>query len=156
MRYSYDVAGVVYSNDAYGNISTVTSPLSDVATMEYDAYGRVTSSIDPLTNESNYAYDDKGSVTQVTDPRGKITYFYYSYTGCGCSSSSGLLAKVKDPLNNETVFAYSATLRASLRTSTTAIAEARGHGQICVNGDATLQRRIACGVHAHVPAKCPA
>jgi YD repeat-containing protein len=100
-------AGIVAAYDANGNVTSVTDPLNNSRTFGYDSLGRMTSVKDPLNNETLIEYDHLGNVTKTTDPRNKSTYLYYAYTSCGgCGGKAGQLTKVKDALNNETLFAY--------------------------------------------------
>jgi RHS repeat-associated protein len=100
-------AGIVVAYDANGNATSVTDPLGKSRTFGYDSLGRMTSAKDPLNNETKMEYDGLGNMTKTTDPRNKSTYFYYAYASCGgCGEGGGKLTKVKDALNNETLFAY--------------------------------------------------
>ncbi|GMW03109.1 MAG: hypothetical protein AMXMBFR84_42450 [Candidatus Hydrogenedentota bacterium] len=102
-----DAAGMVYAYDTAGNITSITNPLGHTTAVQYDSYGQVTSVTNPMSQVTSYAYDSLGNMTLMTDPRSKTTTFFYAYGGCGgCGGSNGLLTKVKDALNNETLYAH--------------------------------------------------
>lgn len=104
---SVAAAGYQLAYDAYGQVTTVTDPLSHATTLGYDAVGNLTSVTDPNSSTRTMYYDDYGNVTRTTNPLNKDTYYYYSYGGCGgCGGGSQLLTKVKDALNNETEMHY--------------------------------------------------
>ncbi len=70
-----------YSYDAYGNISSVTDPMSRETGTEHDLLGRVTAVTDALGNTNQFAYNAWGSLTNLTDANGNETAFEYDEAG---------------------------------------------------------------------------
>ncbi|MBM3494715.1 MAG: RHS repeat protein, partial [Armatimonadetes bacterium] len=103
-------------------ITTVTDPTSRQISLSYDGNGRITTITDPLSRQWSLSYTD-GNLTQVTWPSvGGNSYdmdFAYNANHCIATltdrrgkdwtfsyNADNSLAWQKDPLNNQTSFAY--------------------------------------------------
>jgi len=64
------------SDDARGNVTTITDPLSSTRTFTYDpTFNQATSTTDPLGNTTSFTYDDLGNLASASDPLGNFRYF---------------------------------------------------------------------------------
>lgn len=82
-------------SDAY---ATVLDAAGATTRYRFDAFGYVTEVTDPLSNVTTYAYDDLDRPTRTIDPLGKSTYFTYD--------AAGRLTERKDRLNRRIQYAY--------------------------------------------------
>ena len=116
-----------YTYDAYGNLASVTDPLTHVTSYQYDMLGRCTAVTDALNNTSSVLYDAVGNVLAVTDASGAVSHYQYdsmdrlvqttlpkpdaSETNLAPTTTyqydlNGNLTSVTDPLGNVTSYAY--------------------------------------------------
>lgn len=75
-------------------IATETAPNGGVTQYGYDAYGQVTSITDPLSHVSTLVYNTKGQVITQTAPNGQTTTFTYEQRGRLWSSLTNGLSTV--------------------------------------------------------------
>jgi RHS repeat-associated protein len=122
VSYTYDSAGhplsrtdenghaTTYTYDSYGNVLTVTAPISSTlsatTTYTYNSFGEVLTATDPLGKVTTRTYDPSGNLLTVTTPvpsagvSASVTQFAYN--------ALGELTSITDPLNNVTALTYTA------------------------------------------------
>jgi RHS repeat-associated protein len=108
-----------YAYNAFGELTSVTDPLSHVTSYTYDADGNRSSMTDPDSNTTNYTYDNANRLTTIT--RADTTTLANSYdadgnlTGQtdGASHTTSYsydplnrVASVTDPLSHTTNYGY--------------------------------------------------
>ena len=90
---------MTYTYDGNGNMLTSTDALGNTTTFTYDpTFNQITSITDPLGNEATLTYDSNGNLITTTDQNGNVNSFTYDPTG--------LLLTSTDPLGNTTTIAY--------------------------------------------------
>ena len=106
----------LYRFSPQGVLLNVTDPMGQTRTFEHDGNGQVTamkgngmcpSCGDPASGDQSFTYDGYGNRTSMTDAQGKTT----TYTYTSPLDDDGLpkfqrIAKVTDPLGNETHYTY--------------------------------------------------
>ena len=88
--------------DAEGRILSVKDRGNRSTTNTYDALGRMLKTTHPDGTFRSKTYDSIGRVITETNERGQITTYEYD-PNCGCDNRR---TKVKDALNNSTVYTY--------------------------------------------------
>jgi len=114
-----------------GRLRDVTDPMGQTRIFEYDGNGQVTSIKgngmcpscgDPASGDQSFTYDGYGNRTSMKDALGKTT----TYTYTNPLDADGLpkfqrIAKVTDPLGNETRYAY------DIEGNLLSVTDANGH-----------------------------
>jgi RHS repeat-associated protein len=90
-----DTATFTYS---YGDLASITDPLSNTIRRFTDGAGRLLSLEDALGNLTAYTYDGFDRVSKIADAQGNATQFTYDL--------AGNLTQVKDANNNQTNYTY--------------------------------------------------
>jgi YD repeat-containing protein len=79
-----------YTYNEFGQLLSVTGPLSDTTTFSYDSQGNLASSANAAGHVTNYgSYDQSGRVGRITDPNGLVTELSYTPRGWLASSVAG-------------------------------------------------------------------
>ena len=118
-----------YTQDANGNVTSITDPLGRITTQTYDALNRLVSLTQPAPAVGaaapviNYAYNGQDQLTQVTDPRNLITR--YGYDGLANLNS------LQSPDTGTTNHAYDAN--GNLTASTDAKGQTSSHSYDALN-----------------------
>jgi RHS repeat-associated protein len=122
--YTYDTDGnrltstnalgtTTFTYNSFGQVLTVTDPMSGVWTNTYDSQGNLLTVKNPLNHATTMTYGTRGQLLTVTDPLNHTTTFTYD--------TSGNLTRRTDALNNETDIAYNA--RGQMTSETNALDE---------------------------------
>ncbi len=89
-----------YSYDVAGHSTTLANPDGGTVVSTYDAFGQLLSVTDPLTHITRYGYDPTTrNLLTRTDPNSQVTTYGYDPT-------NQYVASVRDPLGNITSFTY--------------------------------------------------
>ncbi len=98
-----------YKYDAYGDLESMTDPLSHEWKYEYNTYGDRTAEIDPEGNKRTRGYNEDSQETSTVSPRGHVTgASEASFTTTIERDAQGRPIKVIDPLKHETQYGYDA------------------------------------------------
>lgn len=90
---------VSFTNDANGNVLTLTDPLDNTTTFSYDpVFNNVTTITDRIGNTTKFTYDPHGNVLTQTDANDHTTSFVYN--------QFGQPTQITDPLGQKTTLAY--------------------------------------------------
>ncbi|HVF14431.1 MAG TPA: RHS repeat-associated core domain-containing protein [Acidimicrobiales bacterium] len=84
------------------DLTAMTDPNNNTATMAYDERGNMLSAVDPLGRRSAYTWDALNSVTSITDPKGVTTTFEYDAAGNLLRRSRPLLSAAGDAVATQT------------------------------------------------------
>jgi RHS repeat-associated protein len=93
---------------SWGDLASITDPLSRTTKRFVDTGGRLVGVTDPLGNVTRNAYDALNEITSATDPAGSVTAFTYD--------GNGNLLTVTDANNHTTTYTYDSMDRMSTRT----------------------------------------
>ena len=96
-----------YTYGTYGELKSVTNPLSHKWEYEYDSYGDRTAEIDPLGNKRTWEYNADSQETSTVSPRGNVVGGEPSkYTTKIERTAQGRPLKVTDTLGHTTKYTY--------------------------------------------------
>jgi YD repeat-containing protein len=130
-----------YGYDADGNVTSVVSPLGNVAgntpatyttTDAYDADNELTSSTGPMGRQTTYAYDSAGNETKTTDPQGYVETTAYDADDRPCWTLKGATTATScsSPPIGATLTSYWKDTDAPLT-----VTDSNGHATTDVYGD---------------------
>ncbi len=96
-----------YTYGTYGELKSVTNPLSHKWEYEYDSYGDRTAEIDPLGNKRIWEYNADSQEIATVSPRGNLVGGEPSkYTTKIERNAQGQPLKITDPLGHTTKYTY--------------------------------------------------
>lgn len=87
-----------FTYNSFGQLLTVTDPMSGVWTSSYDSAGNLLTITDALSHTETLTYGSHGQILTVTDPRSNATTLTYD--------TNGSLTRVTDALSHQTNIAY--------------------------------------------------